>query len=230
MSTSLITLNLSSIESEPSLKKACVILKNARESANTFFELYAKERVGKTGAPTYKEQDLLRAMLVFSASGLDSTIKQLIKDALPLVVKTDIGAKKEFESFIKSKLSSRDGAVNTSLLSEIITGNDPQSVAIGLYVEELTSDSLQSKDQLFRVAASFAINGNDIFDANHLAGTFSVRQQIIHEMDADFESPSFRNRLHRTKTDMVKRTNNLISGGEKFIKKVNEKKSTSLNS
>jgi hypothetical protein len=41
-----------------------------------------RERRATGGALTDAEQDLLRAMLVFAAAGLDSLLKQLIRDAL----------------------------------------------------------------------------------------------------------------------------------------------------
>ena len=48
----------------------------------------------------------------------------------------------------------------------------------------LTSQSLQSKDQLLRVGSFFDIQSNSITnDPNRLAGIFTARNQIVHEMD-----------------------------------------------
>ena len=38
------------------------------------------------GTPTYEEQDMLRAMVIFSAAGLDSALKYLLRDALPVLI------------------------------------------------------------------------------------------------------------------------------------------------
>ena len=65
--------------------KAAVILARTHESADALlkaFELAQQERGTPRGMSTDDEQDLLRAMLVMTAAGLDSMLKQLIRDAL----------------------------------------------------------------------------------------------------------------------------------------------------
>jgi hypothetical protein len=77
------------ISNKKSLKKASVIICNTYETACSFldaFETIRKNRSARGGS-TDEEQDLLRAMLIFSTSGLDSMFKQLIKDVLPEVIK-----------------------------------------------------------------------------------------------------------------------------------------------
>jgi hypothetical protein len=58
--------------------------------------------------------------------------------------------------------------------------HEPTCCAVG----ELTASSLQSKDQLLRVAAYFAIEASEISaDLAKLQKIFQARNQIAHEMD-----------------------------------------------
>jgi len=54
---------------------------------------------------TDEEQDLLRAMLVMAAAGLDSMTKQLIRDALPQVVHRTGAAREGLEKFLARQLT-----------------------------------------------------------------------------------------------------------------------------
>lgn len=68
------------------IRKPYLILKYSHESADSFleaFEVVRKERGASRGATTDEEQDLLRMMIVIAAAGLDSLLKQLIRDCLP---------------------------------------------------------------------------------------------------------------------------------------------------
>ncbi len=59
------------------------------------------------GMTTDEEQDLLRAMLVSAASGLDAMTKQLIREALPIIIQIGKEALAELEKFVTRRL--RDG-------------------------------------------------------------------------------------------------------------------------
>jgi hypothetical protein len=49
---------------------------------------------------TDEEQDLLRAMLVMAAAGLDSMLKQLIRDCMPSLVKANPQVREGLEKFV----------------------------------------------------------------------------------------------------------------------------------
>ena len=72
--------------------KAAIILKVSHESADALlkaFELAQTGRGAPRGMTTDEEQDLLRAMLVMAAAGLDSMLKRLIRDCMPSLVKAN---------------------------------------------------------------------------------------------------------------------------------------------
>ena len=95
---------LSDAKTEADLaSKARTILKHAHESADGFLDSFGavrQHRGAAQGATRDDEQDLLRACLVFAAAGLDSTLKQLIRDTLPTLVRNDPDVKEGLETFV----------------------------------------------------------------------------------------------------------------------------------
>ncbi|MCU0571086.1 MAG: hypothetical protein MUF49_31540 [Oculatellaceae cyanobacterium Prado106] len=86
---------------------AYLILCSAHKTASSFLEIFistenTQESIEQS---TDEEQDLLRAMLVFASAGLDSMAKQLVSDALPIVIDNNEGA--EALSRISHKLNSK---------------------------------------------------------------------------------------------------------------------------
>ena len=72
---------------------------------------------GKTGGTTsHREQDHLSAMVVFAGAGLDSAMKQLVRDAMPVL--TDAGNKDvraAFEAFAEAKTPRAEGGSGSSV-------------------------------------------------------------------------------------------------------------------
>ena len=95
----------------PELKNASIVFQYTSDSVNNFYRVYQESRIGSKGSTTHEQQDLLRAMLVFACSGLDSVVKQLIKDSLPKVIERDLrneGARKEFQKFVERRIKKVD--------------------------------------------------------------------------------------------------------------------------
>lgn len=91
---------------------AYVILCNAHDAVRSFldtFETVRKTRSAK-GMSTDEEQDLLRAMVLFAGAGLDSMVKQLIRDALPAIIERDEGATLQFKDYIEKRLRESEGS------------------------------------------------------------------------------------------------------------------------
>ena len=86
--------------------RAHQIFEAAFKTCESFLNSFVQVRQDRKakGAATDVEQDLLRAMLVFACSGLDSMIKQLIRDALPAVIDKNEGAEAQFRTFIEKKI------------------------------------------------------------------------------------------------------------------------------
>lgn len=187
------------------------------------------------GTTSHGEQDLLRAMLVFSCSGLDAVIKQLIADALAKVVEKDRGAQHEFQKFVERRLKKSSlnddkadlatlptGTLDASLLASVLVQENPRVLLVELLKKTLSNDSLQSKDQLLRVGAHFAITKDQILkDENTTKEGFQIRNEIIHEMDVNLTGQ--KKRRQRTHDNMVKFSKNMLSIAGRFIEEVEKK-------
>jgi len=206
------------------LRSAYFILKYTHEATKSFLDSFEKVRKARKakGTPTDEEQDLLRAMLLFAASGLDATIKQLVRHTLSLVVESDIGARQNLQKYAERRCSKANMIPSqehsaAKFLAAIMTHDSPKRAVIEHLVSELTSSSLQSKDQLFRAASHFGIKASEIVtDDSLLDGAFHARNQIAHEMDIDFKQPN-RNRVPRRRDDMVQYANILLDVGDGFL-------------
>ncbi|MBK6912528.1 MAG: hypothetical protein IPH11_02195 [Ignavibacteriales bacterium] len=139
------------------------ILCGAHEAASSFLDTFETIRTtrGAKGAPTDVEQNQIRAMLIFSSSGLDSMVKQLVKDSLGLIIEKNEGAQKMFESYIEKRLKKTD-ELDLKFLSKLFATQQPQIILIQDLVNSICSASLQSKEQLLKVAASFDIPTHEI--------------------------------------------------------------------
>lgn len=130
-------------------RNAFTILCSAHNAASSFldiFEATRKTRKAK-GTPTDEEQNLLRAMLVFAGAGLDSMIKQLVRDALSLTIDRSEGAEENLKTFISKRLARQD-TLDPSFLSSVLASRDPRDVLVSELVDDLISQSLQSKEQV----------------------------------------------------------------------------------
>ena len=130
----------------------------------------------------------MRAALTFAAAGLDSCVKQLVRDTLETVISKNKGAHGQFTNYVQSKLRRLE---DLRFLAEAITTDRPSRHLQEQLVAELTGASLQSKDQLLRVAAYFAVPAHEISaDLAKLDRVFHARNQIAHEMDILLGQPN----------------------------------------
>jgi hypothetical protein len=148
-------------------------------------------------------------MFTFASAGLDSMIKQLIRDALAQVIEISPGAMSNFKAFIAKRLSRRE-TLDPQFLAEVLASRDPRDVLVAELVNELASQSLQSKEALLRAASYFDIPSAELTPKlGDLEGIFKARNQIAHEMDVDFDQPN-RNRRPRRRRQMIDYTNELL--------------------
>lgn len=203
-------------------QNAYIILCNSHKASISFLDQFKKSRIGRRGAPTDIEQDLLRAMLVFASSGLDSMVKQLTRDALPDIIKKDDGAMKLFVERVE-KIIYKENILDTKLFVKAILAQSPREVMIQELIHELTAGSLQSAEELFRVGAYFNIASTILSkDVDKLKTIFNVRNQISHEMDIDFDQPN-RSRHPRKRDEMIFFTNELFRIAKTFLEQVDTK-------
>lgn len=169
-----------------------------------------------------EKEDLLRAMFVFAAGGLDSLIKQTIKDALSNLIELNEGANSMFESFVEKEIQdqkSEELKFDSKLIAKLFTSNHPREELKARLAYNLTSNSLQSKDQILKIAAYFDVPSTSLVtDFNRLHNIFLERNKIIHEMDINFDGDRSRNK--RDLEETVSYINSLLQIGEKFIEEV----------
>jgi hypothetical protein len=148
---------------------------------------------------TDQEQDLLRAMIVFAASGLDAALKQLIRDSVPILIRASEAVHDAFEKFAQRRIQAGEtevGMVSPKILARILAAPDPQKQLVEDYVYELTGDSLQSAEQLLKACAALGVDAkNAIGDVQTLKDVFAARNQIIHELDMNLASSNRKRRL-----------------------------------
>jgi hypothetical protein len=174
------------------------------------------------GAPTDEEQDLLRAMFTFSSAGLDSMVKQLIVDALPLLIDHSKGASESFRSYIERRLYKGE-ELDHKLIAEVLCDKTPRERLLKLLVSDLISGSLQSMEAVFRVGSFFDIPSQALFNnPTRLTEVFRIRNQINHEMDIDFNQPN-RSRRPRGRQAMIDNTNIIFAVAEQFLINVDQK-------
>jgi hypothetical protein len=150
------------------------ILLSIHESSNSFCSLFERIRHdrGAKGTSTDEEQDLLRAMFLFASAGLDSMVKQLVLDALHAVIRCDEGAHSLFVGHLEKRLQ-RGEATDYRVLAKALSSNNPKVSMIDDLVYSLRSNSLQSKDQLLKVASHFNISSNALTSDFSLLNTTS---------------------------------------------------------
>ena len=207
------------------LERAYLILQYTHDSARALLDALRKVRAAREagrGALTDEEQDLLRAMLVMAASGLDAMTKEILRSALPSICRKDEKARSAFQKFVERKLK---GDGSEKFLSLILTGEDVQEGLIAQYVDELTGNSLQSVDALSKAIDALGLSG--VFDQENvrrddLQRVFRERNRIIHELDIDFEAPR-RNRSSRRIGHTIQDTNRLLEVAERIYEKSREK-------
>lgn len=225
-------------------EKACLILKHTHESSQALFAAYGLARAIRSirkqketkgddkkeismlrGMSTDEEQDLLRSMLVSAASGLDAMTKQLIREALPIIIQIDKEALVELEKFVSRRLKdgTDDSLERTPFLARVLTAPSTQKQIIEDYIGYLTKGSLQSSDELSRVTKAFGISQKEVsIDHTKLRPIFESRNRIIHELDINF-SVKRRRRNLRSEGIMKSYTETLIELAENILKSVDNK-------
>jgi hypothetical protein len=172
------------------------------DAVNSFHYVYRSGRTGAKGGPsTHAQQDLYRAMLVFACAGLDIFVKQLIRTKLPKLIGADKKAEVKFKEHVRRGLNKDDKEVLNTVALALIDRN-PREVFLADYLESMTSESLQSVEELCRVSEASGLDTKLIFGAdkrNLLKDAFAVRNQIIHEMDITVSQDATKKTGHRTR-------------------------------
>lgn len=210
-------------------KKAWLILKHAHESAQSLlraFELARGMRGRPRGMTTDEEQDLLRAMLVMSAAGLDAMTKQLLRESLPRLTKKHDAVRRGLEKFLARRIrgspDSIDEISGAHFLARIFAAPTQQAQVIEEYIAELTGVSLQSPAELMKAANALGIDPKDVgIVPTALRPIFDIRNKIVHELDINLDAER-RNRNVRRRTVMTKHARTLLRIAEQMLKRADE--------
>lgn len=162
-------------------------------------------------------------MLVSAGAGLDSSIKQLFKGTIEVLIFSDDSVCSNFEKFVVKALGKGNGEldIDTKLLAKALITPFPIVHLADRYLYELTGSSLQSADQLFSAACALGLDPKkDVkLDEKKLKPVFDARNKIVHEFDIDFTGAR-RNRIQRRAEDMVDMANELLLVSQKFVELV----------
>ena len=140
-------------------------------------------------------------MLIFACAGLDIFVKQLIRTKLSKLIGADKRAEAKFKEHVRRGLNKDDKEVLNTVALALIDRN-PRDVFLADYLESMTSESLQSVEELCRVSEASGLDTKSIFSMekkNLLKDAFTVRNQIIHEMDITVSNDSTKTTGHRTR-------------------------------
>lgn len=216
------------------LNRAWQVLLNAHLIAHSFLSAFDASLAQERRRPrdySPDHQELLRAMLVFASAGLDSMMKKAVEDALPSVIRRDTEAREQLRDFVERQLG-RNEQPNYPMMASLFAAESPIDEMIALLVRHLTDNSLQSVDELLRVASYFAIERSAIIrNLDDLRGVFHARNQIVHEMDIDSSRPPNAARAQdepvnlrpRDRDDMVAAANQILEVADAFLAAVDAK-------
>ena len=196
---------LSPASGEPGTETAQRFLASAYDSVEAVLEtLETLRQLRRTqggdlrGRLRSNEEDLLRAAIVFTGAGLDATLKQLIRDTLPDLLETNTLAHDKFEAFAAEKLGTGEIA-DTKTIARYLTSANPRGRLIEDYIYALTGSSLQSAEEVGKVAGALGIEDGPLRRRiTDLRKLFVARNEISHELDLQrLERPGDRTRRTR---------------------------------
>lgn len=196
---------------------------SATEALKAMESLRAQRRaeggLAPQGRTSDQDQDLLRAMLVFSCAGVDAAMKTLVEDALPVLATRLSGVQEKLTKFAESHLSDA-GAVSPRALARILSQDRaPRDAVVAEFIEQLTGGSLQSANQLDVVCGALGIENAELRRrVDKLHPVFEARNEIIHELDLD-PSPR-RRRRHRSISTMVEWASEALAVSQDIVNAV----------
>jgi hypothetical protein len=205
--------------------RAAAILTYARESVGSLhdaMELCRQQRGRPRGVLTNQEQDILRAILIMAAAGLDAMTKQLIRDCLPDLIKISPQAQTGLRTFTQRRLRGEteggDLPGRSAFLARVLAAPSHQSQIIEEYIDDLTGGSLQSAEALMRVCSALGLGADRMgIRPPEIQPIFDMRHAIVHELDIDFSNPR-RPRTSRGVAAMLDCTNKVLQLAESVLR------------
>lgn len=144
---------------------------NALTAAKVMRALRRKAEGKKSvGQLSDSDQDLLRTGILFAGAGLDSTLKQLVRDALDEVTRRSPVAEERLRDFAATAFQHRDLGVDTQVLATMFISDhpSPRAVLLDLYKSELLSGSLQSCEKVNEICRALGLDDRELGNASSL--------------------------------------------------------------
>ena len=109
-------------------------------------------------------------------------MEQLIRDALPALLETSEQAHEKFETFATERLGAGESA-DAKMIARYLTSESPRARLIEDYVYFLTGSSLQSAEEVQKVAGALGIEDAPLRKRiTELRKLFVARNEISHEL------------------------------------------------
>lgn len=173
------------------IKKANLIIQSIEETKDSFLA-----NCPNSESESDDKQNLLRSALVLTCSGIDALIKCLVNDALNAVVEHDEGAQEQLKNYIREKI--KKDYDDAKFLSELFISKDPRKKSLQILKAELTHNSLQSAEEIFRIASYFNIETKELgVPISTLKDIFNTRNIITHQFDFDLSSSGLVRHKHK---------------------------------
>lgn len=211
------------------LKKSFQVLEYAYESTDSLWKTFAavKKKRNPLGVPTHAEQDLLRAILIFACAGLDSFIKQIFKDAYPMLVKKHEKAAIALQKYVEKRLvktaavEGETSTYDTKILATVLLDDSPKDGLIKLLINDVISSSMQSHEEIMKAVNYLGIDpAKLLIQPEEIRHIFNARNRIIHEMDIDFEA--WKKRRQHKIPETQKRYTYILSLGANILLEVDK--------
>lgn len=195
------------------LPEVQVAIGAARSSAEAAIAMaYTMNTLRKTaegkdlrGKFTSEAVDCLRSALLFSGAGLDTALKRLAAEALPVLAESDEVVSKKLGEFAEAQMSDETGGVRARDLVRILMGQgtSPRDIMIGRWVYELEGSSAQSAARVTEFASALGVSDTDLRKrisqtknrTSLIEQAFAARNEIAHELDVTRPAEAARKRL-----------------------------------
>ncbi len=201
-----------------SLKKSLQILEWVKRSVVSLKETFKKLRGQSSWTTTDSQQDILRAMLIFSCAWLDALFKQVFKDTLKILVEKDEWIKDELQKFLERKIKDEKNWIE--IMSWCLLSDNPKLYIINSRWKDLWASSLQSQSQILEIHQKMNVKILDKQIIEELEILFKDRNHIIHEMDMIFGK---KNRRQRTQPITYKQVEVLLKIWDNFLTEIDKK-------
>lgn len=139
------------------------------------------------GRVSESDADILRAAITFAGAGLDASLKQLIRDTIRPLIKTNTSCRTKFHEFVDRHLASGEALHRKHLRAVLVDERGSPAALVELYERDLTGDSLQSAQQVKEVCGALGVNDKNIWrrlqEGECLDKMFRARNSIVHQLD-----------------------------------------------